>query len=67
MSDVPAAIDQLETDMRAYENSTGVAFPAEQKVPLLFQLIPEVYKDQLEAKYTMGKRDFRRMCDNISQ
>ena len=67
LSDLPAAIDILEKDIRGYESSMNVPFPAEWKIPLLLQLIPENYKHELEAKYAMGDRDFRRMCENIGR
>ena len=67
LSDLPAAIDILEKDIRGYESSMNVPFPAEWKILLLLQLIPENYKHELEAKYAMGYRDFRRMCENIGR
>ena len=67
LSDLPAAIDVLEKDIRGYESSMGAAFPVEWKMPLLLQILPEIYKHELEAKYTMGERDFDRMCENISR
>ena len=67
LSDLPAAIDVLERDLRTYEATMGAAFPPEWKIPLLLQLMPESHKRELQMKYTMGERDFRRMCDNVSQ
>ena len=66
-SDLRVAIDVLERDLRTYEATMGTAFPPEWKIPLLLQLMPESHKRELQMKYTMGERDFRRMCDNVSQ
>ena len=43
LSDLPAAIDVLESDLRIYEATMGTAFPPEWKIPLLLQRIPESY------------------------
>ena len=66
-SDLPAAIDILERDLGNYEANLGMAFQPEWEIPMLLQIMPESYKKGLRMKYTMGERDFRRMCDNISQ
>ena len=47
LSDLPAAIDVLERDLRTYEATMGTAFPPEWKIPLLFQLMPESHKREL--------------------
>ena len=66
LSDLPAAIDKLERDLRNYETNTSLVFPAEWKIPLLLQLMPASHQKELQMKYTMGERDFSKMVSNIT-
>ena len=66
LSDLPAAIDKLERDLRNYEANTNLVFPAEWKIPLLLQLMPASHQKELQMKYTMGERDFSKMVSNVA-
>ena len=65
LSDVPAALDVLQKDLKIFETTMGKAFPEEFKILILLQLVPESHKRKLQMKYTLGERDFQRMVENI--
>ena len=66
LSDLPAAIDMLEKNLRHYETSMGAEFPQEFKIPMLMQILPEAHRKDLQMKYETGQNEFRIICDNIS-
>ena len=63
--EMPSAVDQLEKDIRSYEQRGGTAFPEEWKSPLLLQLIPEAYRREFDSKFIIGEKDYTKMRDNI--
>ena len=66
LSELPAAIDKLERDLRNYEANTSLVFPPEWKIPFLLQLMPASHQKELQMKYTMGERDFAEMVSNVT-
>ncbi len=63
--EVPAAVDVLERDFANYEARSQHAFPAEWKIPLLLQLLPDKAREELEFKFSMGEKDYGKMVTNI--
>ena len=65
ISELPAAIDQLEKDIRGYESRSPNSFPQEWKTPLLIQLVPKSHKREVEIKFQMGQRDYAKMAADL--
>ncbi len=65
LSEVPAAVDVLERDIANYEARSSQTFPAEWKIPLLLQLLPDRTKEEMELKFSMGEEDYGKMVANI--
>ena len=65
LSQLPRAVDDLESDFRKYNARTGHTFPLEWRLPLLLQTLPQSHKDELELKYCMGNRDYETMSSDV--
>ena len=65
LEDLPAAIDVFEKDMKLYEATTAVEFPKEMRLPMLLKLMPDAYREDFQRKFTVGQRDFAKICEDI--
>ncbi len=66
LSELPAMIDKLEKDIRLYEQNNDKAFPEEWKIPLLRDILPTLYKKEIEMKFTLGAKDYSKMAEEIT-
>ena len=57
MSDMPAAIDKFEKDIRMFKDRTGQDFPEILKMPLLLQMIPTIWKREVDARFRLTGSD----------
>ena len=67
ISELPAAVDQLEKDLRGYDARSSSPFPENLKMPLLIQMIPKAYKHEIEMKFQMGQRDYAKLAADITR
>ena len=65
LSDVPAALDVLERDLKHYAAASGGVLPQDVKIHLLCRLLPESHRSELERRYRMGERDYHKLVDNV--
>ena len=66
LSEVPAAIDLLERDLRRYE-AHGNSLPNDVKISMLCRILPDNQRNELESKFRMGERDYHKMLDMVMQ
>ena len=65
LSQVPAALDVLEKDLKHYAVASGGVLPQDVKIHLLCRLLPESHRTDLERRYRQGERDYQKLFDNI--
>ena len=65
LSELPAAIDRFERNLRTYEAKTGRQFPPEWKTPIFMKLVPKTHLEQIQHKYQMGMRDYETLCSQV--
>ena len=65
IDELPRAVDDLEKDVKKYNDVTGFKFPEELKLPLLLECLPTSHKSELEMKYTMGQRDYSKVVKDL--
>ena len=66
LNELPAAVDQMEKDIRNYEARSANKFPEEWKMPLLIQLVPKAYKKEIEMKFQLGQRDYAKLAAELT-
>ena len=66
LGELPAAVDQLEKDIRSYEARSPNRFREEFKMPLLIQLVPKAYEKDIEMKFQMGQRDYSKLASDLT-
>ena len=65
MNDLPRAIDDLEKDVKKYNDVTWFSFSPELKLPLLLECLPATHKTELELKYSMGERNYDKIVRDL--
>ena len=61
MAELPAAIDQWESNVTKFEDRSGQKFPEIMKMPVLMQMIPAKDLEQVLYKYRMNpEKDYAR-------
>ena len=61
MAELPAAIDQWESNITKFEDRSGQKFPEIMKMPVLMQMIPAKDLEQVLYKYRMNpEKDYAR-------
>ena len=65
LSDLPAAIDQLDRDLAYHDANAGYILPAGFRILLLIQLFPEDAARDLKIHYVSTVKDFYTTKDEI--
>ena len=61
LSDLPAAIDLLDTELRADEELRGHKLPDHTKIALLVRLFPEKDETYMKPRWVHGQKSFERV------
>ena len=60
LSELPAAMDLLDTELRADEELSGHKLPDHTKIAFLVRLFPEKYEKDMKHRWIMVRRALRR-------
>ena len=65
LSDLPAAIDQLERDLAHHDATSGYKWPEQHKILLLVQMFPEVVAQYLKISFVADQSDYQKVRDAV--